>query len=105
MVVHKNYFLKEKIFVFYKTHYLLKKKIYNKPKFYAETKLLLIKLFFQKKLVSFEKYIFMQKMCYKRNIYLFYNYFYNHFYNFYNLYNHSTKIILIKKIYSLNFVA
>ena len=72
MVVHKNYFLKEKIFVFYKTHYLLKKKIYNKPKFYAETKLLLIKLFFQKKLVSFEKYIFMQKMCVTNEIYIFF---------------------------------
>ena len=72
MVVHKNYFLKEKIFVFYKTHYLLKKKIYNKPKFYAETKLLLIKLFFQKKLVSFEKYIFMQKICVTNEIYIFF---------------------------------
>ena len=72
MAVHKNYFLKEKIFVFYKTHYLLKKKIYNKPKFYAETKLLLIKLFFQKKLVSFEKYIFMQKMCVTNEIYIFF---------------------------------
>ena len=72
MVVHKNYFLKEKIFVFYKTHYLLKKKIYNKPKFYAETKLLLIKLFFRKKLVSFEKYIFMQKMCVTNEIYIFF---------------------------------
>ena len=72
MVVHKNYFLKEKIFVFYKTHYLLKKKIYNKPKFYAETKLLLIKLFFQKKLVSFEKYIFMQKIRVTNEIYIFF---------------------------------